>query len=251
MFLRCAERSMFQRIIQSPALVRAIPFGVFVALTFLQEQCGETSRYWIYFAKTVVGAAMLFVVWRHIAELKWKFSLWAVMAGVGVFALWVGLDAYYPHTNEIQSRFICPLLKSVGLTDSCAEPVAPTPWNPNTAFGSGSALAIFFICVRILGSSLVVPPLEEVFWRSFIYRYVARREFDREPLGKWFPLSFLLTSVFFGFAHHQWLAGILCGFVYQGLVVWKNRLGDAMTAHAITNCLLGLWIVWKGQWQFW
>jgi CAAX prenyl protease-like protein len=60
-----------------------------------------------------------------------------------------------------------------------------------------------------------------------------------------------LQLVIFGFEHTQWLAGILCGFAYQGLVCRKKRLGDALTAHAITNGLLGLWIIWKGAWQFW
>ncbi len=52
--------------------------------------------------------------------------------------------------------------------------------------------------------------------------------------------------------HPQWLAGILCGLTYQGLVIRKGRLGDAMTAHAITNFLLGVYVVWKGgaAWKF-
>ena len=62
----------------------------------------------------------------------------------------------------------------------------------------------------------------------------------------------LITSIAFGLVHpQQWLAGILCGFAYQGLVCWKKRLGDAMTAHAITNLLLGLWVIWKNAWNFW
>jgi hypothetical protein len=35
------------------------------------------------------------------------------------------------------------------------------------------------------------------------------------------------------------------------LVIWKKRLGDAIVAHGITNLLLGLWVVWKGDWKFW
>jgi hypothetical protein len=31
----------------------------------------------------------------------------------------------------------------------------------------------------------------------------------------------------------------------------KNRVGDAMTAHAITNFLLGAWVVGRGAWNFW
>jgi membrane protease YdiL (CAAX protease family) len=242
---------MFKRITESPALVRVVPFAIFMALTFLQEHVGEAGRYWVYFAKTIVGAAMLFLVWKQAAELKWKFSLPAVIVGIGVFALWVGLDPFYPGTSELYSRWICPLLQKMGFAKECAPPELSKPWNPNAAFGAGSSLAVFFVAVRIIGSSLVVPPLEEMFWRSFVYRYIARREFDREPLGKVFASAFFFTSLAFGFAHQQWLAGILCGFAYQGLVVWKNRLGDAMTAHAITNFLLGCWIVWRGAWQFW
>ena len=55
----------------------------------------------------------------------------------------------------------------------------------------------------------------------------------------------------FGFSHNEWLAGILCGAAYQWLVLRKNRLGDAITAHAITNFLLGVWIVWRHAWHFW
>ena len=40
-------------------------------------------------------------------------------------------------------------------------------------------------------------------------------------------------------------------FAYQGLVCWKKRLGDAITAHAITNFLLALWVVGRGAWKFW
>jgi hypothetical protein len=105
--------------------------------------------------------------------------------------------------------------------------------------------------MRIAGSTLVVPPLEEVFYRSFLYRYIARPNFLSVPLNHFLPLPFLVTAAVFGFSHNEWLAGILCGAAYQWLVIRKNRLGDAMTAHAITNFLLGLWVVWRGAWHFW
>jgi CAAX protease family protein len=49
----------------------------------------------------------------------------------------------------------------------------------------------------------------------------------------------------------RWVAGIFCGLVYQWLVIRKGRLGDAMAAHAITNFLLGLWVIWRPAWNFW
>ena len=71
------------------------------------------------------------------------------------------------------------------------------------------------------------------------------------PVGVFAWTPFLLTSVLFGFEHREWLAGILCGFAYQGLVCWKGRLGDVITAHAITNFLLSVWVVARGAWGFW
>jgi len=242
---------MISRITQSPTLVRVVPFAIFLALTFLQDRFGESGRYWLYFGKTLAGGAMLIAVWRHIAELEWRFSWEAFVVGVGVFAFWVGLDGWYPALDVLYPKYICPLLQKIGLASACSEAAAYRPWNPNGVFGDGSTLAWFFIIARIAGSTLVVPPLEELFYRSFVYRYLAGKDFLSVPLGKFFPMPFIVTSLVFGFAHREWLAGILCGFAYQGLVIWKNRLGDAITAHAITNLLLGLWIAWRGAWNFW
>ena len=233
---------MLSKITRSPALVRVAPFAIFIALTFLQDRCGEAARYWIYFGKTIAGAGMLLAVWRHITEAEWRLSWEAVVVGVAVFAMWVGLDGHYPSTQALLEKL--RLAKPAGADGAAA-------WNPNTAFGTGSVLAVFFIVVRVAGSSLVVPLLEEIFFRSFVYRFIAAKEFLAVPLGKFLPVPFIVTSLLFGFEHQQWLAGILCGCAYQGLVIWKGRLGDAVTAHGLTNFLLGLWVVWRGAWQFW
>ena len=98
---------------------------------------------------------------------------------------------------------------------------------------------------------MVVPPLEEVFYRSFLYRYLVKPDFMAIPLGVFVWMPFILTAVVFGLTHYEWLAGILCGCIYQGLVCGNKRLGDAIAAHALTNLLLGLWIVGRGAWHFW
>jgi hypothetical protein len=105
--------------------------------------------------------------------------------------------------------------------------------------------------VRLLGSSLVVPPLEEVFYRSFLYRYLIKADFEQVSLIQFAWVPFVVTAALFGLEHYEWLAGVLCGLIYQGLVCWKGRLGDAITAHMITNFLLSLWVIWKGAWHFW
>src|ERR1044072_7232267 len=65
---------------QSPGLVRAVPFLIFVALTTLQPYAGVTGRYWLYFAKTVAGAAMIWSMYPLVSEMRWKWSGAAVIA---------------------------------------------------------------------------------------------------------------------------------------------------------------------------
>lgn len=209
-------------------MARVAPFIIFLLLTFCQGQFGAASAYWFYLAKTLVAVWLIWEMRPLVSEMRWALSWEAVVVGVGVFVTWVGLDPVYPK-----------FLKS------------GTLWNPHVQFGENSTLAWLMIMTRILGSTLVVPPLEEVFYRSFLYRYIAKPDFLSVPLNRFFPLPFFVTAAVFGFSHFQWLAGILCGMAYQWLVLRRNRLGDAMTAHAITNFLLGVWVVWRGAWQFW
>ncbi|MBK7999209.1 MAG: CAAX prenyl protease-related protein [Verrucomicrobia bacterium] len=191
--------------------------------------------------KSLIGAVLLWWAWPFVTEMRWKFSIAAVLVGVGVLAIWVGLDSLVPKQQELWMK--------LGLSKPPEKP--PLPWNPFFQFGEGSALGWFFVGARILGSTLVVPPLEEAFYRSFMYRWIAKPDFQSVSLGQFSWKPFALTALIFGFAHNEWLAGILCSAAYQGLVCWKKNLGEAMTAHAITNCLLGIYIVARNEWHFW
>jgi CAAX prenyl protease-like protein len=226
---------------ESPVVVRVAPFIIFVALTCCQGKCGAASAYWFYLAKTIIGIWLILEIRPLVAEMRWAISWEAIVVGVGIFAIWVGISGEWTTQNSLWLK--------LGITHASASPTGN--WNPREQFGENSALAWLMICVRIAGSTFVVPPLEEVFYRSFLYRYIANQNFLSVPLNKFLPLPFLATALVFGFSHNEWLAGILCGAAFQWLVLRKNRLGDAMTAHAITNFLLGLWVVWRGAWNFW
>ncbi len=218
------------KLFKNPVYARVAPFIIFVALTYGQGKLGPASAYWFYFAKTIVGAWLIFEMRPCVEEMRWAFSWEAVIVGIAIFAIWVGIDPYY-------HKFV-----KQGSTG-----------NPAETFGAHSPLAYFFNIVHILGMTLVVPPLEEVFYRSFLYRYIASQNFLAVPFNRFLPLPFFVTIALFGCSHAEWLAGIICGAAYQWLVIRKNRLGDAMTAHAITNFILGVYIVWHGgdAWRFW
>jgi uncharacterized protein len=209
------------------ALVRVVPFAVFALATLVQNQFGDVPQYWIYALKTGIGAYLLWFLRPHIKEMKLKISWEGAAIGLTIFAVWIGLDGFYP------------MMKRNG------------DFNPIRTFGQGSTLSLFFIVFRILGASLVVPFLEEVFYRSFIYRFIIRSQFWEVSLNRFEWKAFILSGIIFGAGHYEWLPGILCAFAYQGLVCRKNRLGDAICAHAITNFLLGICVVYKNAYYFW
>ena len=233
---------LLTRVRQSPLQARVVPFVVFLVLTGLQGSFGPAGPYWVYFAKTLVGAWLLWQLRDVLPEMKWTVSAEAIAVGLGVFVVWVALDPFVWTQDELWYR--------IGFSKE--PPATPAKeWNPFTQFGAGSALAWFFVLVRTLGSTLVVPPLEELFYRSFLYRFLISPEFERIPLNRLHRTSMGLSAVLFAFTHQQWLAAILCAVAFQWLVVRRDRLGDAMTAHALTNLLLSFWVVGRGAWNFW
>src|SRR5258706_9091602 len=213
MFLR-------QPFARSPLLARVVPFVIFLALTFCQGRFGAAPAYWFYFAKTFVGVWLIWEMRAFVTEMRWAVSWEAVGVGLGVFVIWVGLDPFYPH-----------LMKGV------------VPWNPTAQFGEGSALAWMMIVARIAGSTLVVPHLEEGFYRSFLYRYLAKPDFTAVKLNQFLPLPFIATAVMFGLSHNEWLAGIFCGAADQWLGLPQKPAGGAVETHALTQFLLGAWVV--------
>ena len=158
-------RARFQ---SSPEYPRVAPFAIFVVLTFMQGWFGEDSKYWLYLVKTLVGAWLVWEMRPFVEEMRWKISWEAVVVGIAIFVAWVGLDDLYPRLSKLEEA---------------------AAWNPHKQFGAGSAMAWFYIAVRIAGSSIVVPPLEEVFYRSFLYRYLVKIDFRSMPLNRFHALS--------------------------------------------------------------
>ncbi len=183
----------------------------------------DISRLLLYPVKTVIVAAILIFYFNaYRREIKFSFDWLALIAGVFVFILWVLPEGLYPQ---------------IGFSE----------FNPYRT-GSG---AYIFITFRLIGAVLVVPLMEELFWRSFALRYVISSDFKSIPLGQFSWFSFILISLLFGFEHHRWLAGIFAGIIYAGLLYRRKNLFDPIVSHAITNLLLGIYVILTGKWSFW
>jgi len=64
-------------------------------------------------------------------------------------------------------------------------------------------------------------------------------------------MAVALSSALFALEHSLWLAGLIAGLAYAGLYITTNNLRAPVLAHAVTNAILGLWIVATGSWHLW
>ena len=103
----------------------------------------------------------------------------------------------------------------------------------------------------LAGAALVVPIMEELFWRSFIMRWLQRATFlsvDPSSVG-WKAL--LISSALFASEHRLWFAGLLAGLAYGWLYKRSGNLWVPTVSHAVTNALLGIYVLATGMWMYW
>jgi CAAX prenyl protease-like protein len=93
--------------------------------------------------------------------------------------------------------------------------------------------------------------MEELFWRSLVMRWIARRDFLALAPRAAGLTAFALSSALFALEHSQWLAGLAAGMAYGWLYMRSGNLWIPILSHATTNGILALWIVATGSWRFW
>lgn len=216
------------------ALARCIPFVVFMVLLalrgYLPDTLGLDTR-WIYGGQALIVAGLLAYYWRSYGELvrqnlpDARETGWAVVVGIAVFALWVQLDAPWMQLGSATASFV-PL-------DADGQLIWP------------------LIALRLIGAALVVPVMEELFWRSFLMRWVQNPAFERVDPQTVGIKAIVLSTFVFTLAHTLWLAAIVAGLAYAWLYRRTGKLWTAVIAHAVTNAMLGVWVIRTGRWEFW
>jgi hypothetical protein len=76
-------------------------------------------------------------------------------------------------------------------------------------------------------------------------------DFHKVPLGTFSWTSLGITVALFGVEHNQWLAGLVAGLLYTLLLYRTKLLFACILAHAVTNLLLGIYVLNTQQWQYW
>jgi CAAX prenyl protease-like protein len=173
----------------------------------------------------MVIAASLIGYWKEYREeIRFAFDWTAMIAGVVVFLIWVLPEGLYTQIGNSE-------------------------FNPYDLAKGGRVYIL--MSFRLFGATFVIPLVEELFWRSFALRFLIKSEFKSLPLGRFSWFSFVVVSVAFGFEHHRWLVGIIAGVVYAAVLYRTKNLFSPFLAHAVTNFLLGVYVIATGKWYFW
>jgi len=218
--------------LRSPSLPYVLPFVLFLALLALTPYLSFGPRGDPLLGFAVVGGTLLLL---SRGVLDFRVSNWpgSIGVGIGVFALWVTPDLVAPAWREL------PLFQN-GL-------VAPASGYPAEARTDGMALAL-----RTLRAAVLVPIVEELFWRAWLPRWIIALDFERVPVGTYTWPAFWLTAVLFASEHGAyWDVGLLAGMIYNGWMWRTRRLGDCILAHAVTNACLAAYVIGAGRWEYW
>lgn len=219
------------------AVVRVAPFVVFMVFLALRGAAPADGSWgfdvrWLY-AGQVLGAGLLLAWWwREYGELALqnlptlRETLLAVALGLAVFGLWINLDAPW-----------------MTLATGAAEPFV--------ALNSAGEPYWALIITRWVGAALLVPVMEELFWRSFLMRWIQAPAFEGVQPAAVGLRAIVLSTFVFMLAHTLWLAAIIAGLAYAWIYIRTGKLWTAVIAHAVTNGVLGIWVVSTGRWEFW
>jgi CAAX prenyl protease-like protein len=222
-----------------PQLPYLIPFMAFVGL-MMPATFGESWKtlWWdyhplVYLAKTLAAAILLIVFWHHYTPIRWSKLKLGFLVGLFGTVLWIGV--------EYATQWI-------GLHG---------PPDPADVFNPDIRLPDFwqrmgYLVIRVAGPTLVVPIMEELFFRDFLMRAMVRgARFQDVAVGTFTWFSLIGTSILFGINHGaMWPAGIAYGLLMGVLLIRTRSLGACIVAHGTTNFTLYLYVIYTGDWQF-
>lgn len=217
-----------------PSLAYVAPFATFVVLLILGPKLPIGIR-----AESLLRMGVLvLVLWifsRNLMSFQVTHWVTSVALGIGVFAIWIAPDVLLP--NWRASAFF-----TNGLTGK-VEGTLPIA-------GRSDPLVLV---LRFARAALLVPVIEELFWRGWLSRWVDRMDdFRKIPLGQFTRASFWLTALLFASEHGAlWDVGLAAGLLYNWWMRRTRSLGDLILAHGVTNACLSAYVLLRGRWEYW
>jgi CAAX prenyl protease-like protein len=216
-----------------PSIPYVLPFASFMAFLAIQNYAALPPSI-DYPVRVIALSAILWVFSRHVIDLHCTHALQSVVLGAAVFVIWIGPDVLIPgyrqhwlFQNAILGRIGAPVSEQI-------------------------ILAPVVLWTRILRAVVLVPIIEELFWRAWLMRWLISPRFEQIKLGAYAPMAFWVTAILFASEHGPyWDVGLITGVIYNWWMVRTRSLGDCILVHAVTNACLCGYVVATKHWEYW
>jgi uncharacterized protein len=209
------------------------PFLTFIAMLAIQKNLAFLGD-WEYAVRVVIVGASIWFFSRRVLDFKVRY--WAGSLGIGVaaFLLWIAPDTLFPGWRQ-HWLFTNSIMGEVRVSLSAEQLSSP--------------LLLLF---RTISAAMMVPVLEELFWRAWMLRWLVKTDFESLPMGSADRQSFWIVAALFAVEHGPyWEVGLLTGMMWNWWMMRTKSLGDLIFVHAVTNLILSLYVIWSKQWHFW
>ena len=173
-----------------------------------------------YGARIAAAVGVLLLVRRSLPAPSFDWSWLAALLGVLVGAAWVAWGG--APTSPL------------GAALAALPPVDRAAW----------------LAVRVTGSVLVIPLVEELAFRGFLLPWLVSPDFEKVSPRAWTWSAVILSSLAFGAIHQHWVLGTLAGVVFAFARLRRGRLSDAVLAHAVANAVVAAGAL-SGRWGLW
>ena len=231
-----------------------LPLVVFVIATALEpvppatgepeaeSTFGITYRHYplIYTLKLVATGLAIAFAWPIYSRFAWRLTPWSVGVGVVGAAVWIGLCSL---------RLEEMILKPLGL-GSVVDMGVRSAFNPLIELADTPVWAYTFLAIRLVGLVIIVPIVEEFFLRGFLMRFVVRADWWNVPFGEVTTAAVVIGTLVPVLMHPGEMFAAAAWFsLVTWLMVRTRTIWDCVVAHAITNLLLGIYVIATGNWH--
>ena len=248
---------MFARLLASPTAAHVLPLVLFTLLNavpgFFRIENSElpwhvrAPEHWVYPLQTVLCAVVLVMFRKHYTLAPWRGLGLAFVLGVVGIAFWVA-----------------PALVREALIQGGHEPAKWWEWlglaertegfDPMIAQDSPLWFSVV-VGLRFARMVLVVPLIEELFWRSFLMRFLLTEDgrFEKIAFGThtWKVFWIVTAAVMLIHNTEDYLGAFVWGALMYFVAVKTKSLGACVFMHAVGNLALGLYVMKTQQWGFW
>ncbi len=240
--------------LRDPAtLAHILPFAAFLLLLALPDMLRvdnpelpwfrRAPEQWLYPLQTLVCAGLLLAGRRHHGLAPWHQLGSAVTLGVLGFGIWILPVELFARLQPVNPPAWWAWFGLVARTDGFNPADAPAGWQ--TAAMAG----------RLFRLIVVVPLVEEIFWRGFLMRHLNAhgRNWREVPFGShaWPTFGIVTALVVISHQPADWVAALVWASLVYALAVRTRSLGACVLMHATANALLGAYVLRTGQWGLW